>query len=60
MVKFKDKLVIRALTMGIKKIKKKSWGWDLEQLFHTKLVTMTSSFSNVGKGFALKSWNVIS
>lgn len=58
MVKFSDKLVIRALTMGIKKIIW-SWGWDLEQLFHIKLVTMTSSFSNVGKGFALKSWNVI-
>lgn len=33
-------------------------GWDLKQLFHTKLVTMTSSFQIGGKSFAFKPRNV--
>lgn len=51
-VKFQNKLVCTAFTLGIKKMTSLQH-WDLKQLFHTKLVTMISSFQIGGKGFAL-------
>lgn len=46
--KFCGKLESRAFTVGIRKIMRLQ-GWDLGQLFHTKLLTMTSSFNNTVK-----------